>query len=435
MRFSQKQIFILAGAGFFIILLFVVIGLNARQKNKSAESVTIKFWGVESRNVADKVIQSYRALRPNVEISYTEFDPAKYDNALVNALASGVGPDVLYLSNRDLWKQINKLYPILPAQMNLTKFRDLFPTVVEQDFVSASGSQIFALPLYLDTLAMLYNKDVFDQAAIVAPPKTWDEFLQIVPQLRALNASGQIVRAAAAIGGSEESVNSGVDLLTLLMLQNGTRMTTDNFSAAAFASFAGGGKSPGLSAFNFYLQFVNAGSPYYTWNDGQPNSVDNFANGKVAVIFNYKSAAERIRNKSPFLNFGAAEMPQPSGAGRSINYPRYSGLAVSKQSKFIGWAWDFAIFATTNADASKLYLDATGHPPALRSLIAQRLDDPDFGIFARAALTARSWHEVDDSAIRGILNDAIRNVLSGKADSERALRQAEDEVSQLMTRN
>lgn len=439
MKLSQRQILILAGIVFFVILVFVVIGSSVRHKNTAADQVKLSFWGVESRTVLEKVIQSYKALRPNVEVTYTEVDPAKYDAVLIDALASGEGPDVFYINNRGLPKQLNKLYPVLPTQMSLAGFRSFFPTAVEQDFVSASGSpatggtsQIFALPLYMDTLAMIYNKNLFDQAAIVAPPKTWDDFLKTVPKLRVLNENGQIVRAAAAIGGSESSVDSAVDLLTLLMLQNGTEMTTKDFSIATFFSAGGGVKKPGLSAFNFYLQFANAGSPYYTWNDGQPNSVDDFANGKVAVIFNYKSAVEKIKNKSPYLSFGVSPMPQPSDTEVGVNFSRYWGLTVSKQSKNIGWAWDFAIFAATNRDASKLYLDATGHPPALRSLIAEKIDDPDIGVFAKAALTARSWYDADDKAVSRVLNGAINGVLTGRADSEKALRQAEDQVSQIM---
>ena len=199
MKLSQKQILILAGAGFFIVLIFAAIGMNMRRNNPAEEQVRLKFWGVEPQAAMDKVIQSYKTLRPNVQVTYTEVDQAKYENVLVTALASGEGPDVLYLSNRDLWKQINKLYPILPTQMNIVKFRELFPTVAEQDFVSASGSQIFALPLYLDTMAMIYNRDIFDQAGIATPPKTWEEFLKVLPRLRELGAGGQIVRAAAAI--------------------------------------------------------------------------------------------------------------------------------------------------------------------------------------------------------------------------------------------
>ena len=59
-------------------------------------------------------------------------------------------------------------------------------------------------------------------------------------------------------------------------------------------------------------------------------------------------------------------------------------------------------------------------------------NDPDLGIFAKAALTARSWYEADASAVDAILNNAITNFLSGKVNSAQALRQAEDQVSQLM---
>jgi multiple sugar transport system substrate-binding protein len=428
MKLSQKQIIIIAGGALLVIVLFWLIIYGWRQ-NAGSAAVTLKMWGVDSRQTMEDVLQGYKTLRPNVTVEYTTLAQNGYEDAVLNALAAGNGPDVFYVGNRELPKEIDKLFPVPVAQFDLVKLRSMFPGVVEQDFVS--GGQIYALPLYLDSLAFFYNKDYFDQAGIVFPPKTWNEFQNIVPKLRVLNEAGQITRAAAAIGGSEKTVDSGVDLLELLMLQNGTQMTNSGNSFASFASQQEAG-TPGLAAFNFYLQFANAGSPYYTWNDGQGNSLDSFAGGKTAMIFNYQSAVPVIKNKNPFLNFSVAPMPQAAGASTDINFAKYYGLAVPKQSKSPTWAWDLAIYLATDAGAQNKYLMAGGRPPALRTLISANLNDPNLSVFAKQALTARSWYQADYVKISGIFNSAIQNVLSGQADSKKALGQAQDRVSRLM---
>lgn len=427
MKLSQKQIIIVSSVALAVILLFALLFLNLRPSNRSQE-FTLKIWGVDDGEVFDNVAQSYKQIRPGATVKYTKIDPKNFESGLLNALASGEGPDIFYIGNRELPKQKVRLIPVNTQQFNLVRLRELFPTAVEQDFVS--GGQVYALPLFLDTLALIYNKDLFDQAGIVAPPKTWDEFQRAVSQLRVVNPNGQIVRAAAAIGGSENSVDSAADLLTLLMLQNGAKMVSSDLSSAAFASQEGGG--PGIAAFNFYLQFTSAGSPNYTWNDGQQNSLDSFVNGKTAMIFNYQSAVSIIKSKSPFLNFAVAPMPQPGGAGAAVNYPRYYGLAVSKQSRLNSWAWDFIVYLTANPEVGKIYTGGNGRPPALRSLIGQNMNDPNLNVFVKQALTARSWYEADDAKIKSILNNAIVSVLTGQADSEKSLKQAQDQVSQLM---
>lgn len=434
-KLSQKQIIIVFGGAALALIFLVVFFFSLRRASQGEQEFSLKIWGTDSKLVFTEIIRNYKTAHSKAKVDYTQFDPRNYESALLNALASGEGPDVFYLGNRDLPKSLNRLYPVNPAQFNLVKLRELFPTVVEQDFVStsASGSQIFALPLYLDTLALVYNRDFFDQAAIIAPPKTWDDFQSAVPKLRDVSPNGQITRAAAAIGGSDKTVDAGADLLELLMMQNGAKMTSEDRTSASFAEQQGS-MNPGTAAFNFYLQFANSGSPYYTWNDGQPDSLESFIGGKTAMIFNYQSAVAEIKKKSPFLRFAVAQVPQPRGAELALTYPKYYGLAVSKQSQVPGFAWDFILYLAANPQIERIYLEQTGRPPALRQFIGEKLSDPTIGVFVKQALTARSWYEVDDAAINEIVNNAVTTVLSGQADSQRALRQAQDQVSQLMIR-
>lgn len=427
MKFTEKQILIILGGAAFLIILIVIVFFNLRSSSNT-QPVKLTVWGIEDGAPFAKIAESYKKLHSNVDIAYAKIDENNYENTLVEALAAGRGPDIFIMENRALPRSKDRLTPVAPAQFGLLRLRSLFPTVVEQDFVS--GGQIYALPLYIDTMAMLCNKDIFDQAGVVFPPKTWNEFQGLISQLRKIGSNGQIERAAAAIGGSGDTVDSGADLIHLLMLQNGAQMVSPDFNYATFNT--GGIENWGLNAFNFYLQFANVGSPYYTWNDGQPNSIDSFAAGNTAIIFDYHSVLNSIKKKSPFLNVCAAPMPQPESNSPARSYARYNGLAVSQQSRSAGWAWDFVIYLTTSPNNEKIYLEAADMPPALLSMIQEKLNDPNMSVFARQALTARSWYQVDDLKIRDIFDQAIKNVLIGRASSRDALSQSQDQISQLM---
>ncbi len=431
MKLTRNQIAIVGLGAVLIIALIVLVVIYARPKGTNVK-VEFTVWGVDSRDVFNKIIDGYKALRPGMAVDYTQIDEASYEATLLGALAAGTGPDAFEVTNRELPRRKDVLVPVDAAQFNIVQLRSLFPQAVEQDFVVASGSQIYALPLYLDTLALIYNKDFFDSASIVFPPQTWDDFLKIVPQLRIVNRAGSITRAAAAIGGSEKTISIAPDLLELLMLQNGTHMTNPENTQAIFAAAGENSMFPGLAAFNFYLQFANVTSPYYTWNDSQANLVDSFVNEKTAMVMDYERTAAEIKRRSPFLNFAVAPMPQPKGADVAVNFPKYMGLAVSKQSRVSSWAWDFVVYAATNSDAAKVYLEGTGRPSALRTLIAAELDNPSLGVFAKQALTARSWYEADNLKIDSVMNNAIQSVLVGEMNSQRALARAEGQVTQLM---
>lgn len=424
MHFSKKQIAILVLGVVFVVTLVVLFMFNKRETPVGG-GVTVTVWGTESRVAMGALINAYIAGQPSAAVSYREFDEATYEEKLVDALAAGEGPDVFQIANTALPKHKGKLVPIAPESLNIITMRELYPTVVEQDFVD--GGRIYALPLYIDTLALLYNKNLFDQAGIVAPPKTWTDFQNYVPRLRLLGSENQIVRAGAAIGGSSKSIHSAVDLLSLLMLQNGTPIVEPGTRHPAFGR-------EGQSAFDFYLQFADPRSPNYTWNDSRENALDNFAAGKTAMMFGYKKDIPTIKSKGPFVNVGVAPTPQLLGGEAVVSYPRYNGLAVSKQSKSIALAWDFVFRATTDFTMEKAFLDASGEPPALRALVGVAVGDPELSVFARQALTARSWYQPDDKRAQAILSEAIASVLKGVSSAPEALSAAEFQIGSLIMR-
>ena len=418
-KFSKKQVIIILGAVVLVIVVLFALYFGLRPKAQNAQAVKLNVWGVEDSQVFGTLVSTY----PYGQVKYTQVDPANYEAQLLSALAAGTGPDVFEIGNRDLakWKAVLAPFPTSSATFGLLQLSQLFPDVVGQDFVS--DGQIYGLPISIDTLAMVYNKDLFNSAGIALPPKTWDEFDNDVTRLRAVNASGQITQAAAAIGGSEASVANAPDILSLLMLQNGTQMNDENSWSTV-----------GANAFNFYLQFANAASPYYTWNDAMGNALDSFAAGKTAIVFAYQSDLATIKAKAPFLNFGIAPMPQPSGSQGApvvaVNYPKYQGFVAAKAGQQIA-AWNFILYVAALSGTGKSYGVSTGAPPALRTDIAADLADPNLSVFASQALTAKSWNEGDSVRAEAALNAAIANVLNGAEDPAKALREAQTTVSQL----
>jgi len=424
MKPTRNQIIIIAVGLTLILVIVLIFVFGARRAPAGQLSGTITFWGVfDEPNVIHELITDYTRRQPKVQIQYRQFNPNSYESDLVNGLATAKGPDLFMFHNTWLPKHFDKLWPLTESQLPLIKFRELFPTVVEQDF--APDGVIYALPLYIDTLALFYNKDFFDTKGIALPPKTWEEFQNVVPRLRELDRS-KIIRAAAAIGGSNKSINRASDILNLLMLQAGTPMVSSDFSAAQFAD--------GLQSLIFYTQFANPASPYFTWNENLPYSIDNFIEGTTAMMFNYSHQIALIKEKNPFLNFGIAPMPQPRDAKLVINWPNYWGLAVSAKSPNAKIAWDFALWLTTDAQNSLKYLKLTNRPPALRSLIPTYANNPELSVFAQQALTARSWPQIDNTAVENAFSEMIELVISGKSTPEKAIQRAQEKITELMRR-
>jgi len=182
----------------------------------------------------------------------------------------------------------------------------------------------------------------------------------------------------------------------------------------------------GTAALNYYLQFVNAGLPYYTWNENQQNSLESFAAGKTAMVFAYQSDIEKIKKLGQKLNMRVARVPQPEGSEIAITQAEYWGFAVSRLSPSTQAAWDFISYTTTHPDA---YLDLSGKPGATLARISQKTSDVSLSVFSEQALTARSWYQPDEEVVRNALNDAIAAVIAGRKNVERALVDAQQAVN------
>lgn len=418
---------IVIGAAALIIVGIVALFILGAKTEREELSGNLTFWGVfDSPKVMSDIISAYKTLHPKVNISYTTADSVRYERDLVDALAGPNPPDIVMFHNSWLPKHFNKVAPFAPEQFSVSNLRNLFPTIAEQDF--APDGLVYALPLHIDTLAMFYNQDIFDNKGVALPPKTWKEFESVVVKIRETDKQGRVVKAAAALGGSNRSINRATDILNLMMLQAGAEMVDDNFQNAAFDS------PSGLSAFTYYLKFANPLDSLYTWNDAMAYSLDSFAAGETAIMFNYAYQNAFLKEKSPFLKFRVAPMPQPENRVQDINYANYWGLAVSANSRNKAVAQDFIIFATADSQNAATYLNGTGRPPALRPLINQMLNHPELGVFARQALTARSWPQIDNAAVETIFSNMVASVLAGQLSAERALQEAASSVTDLMQR-
>ena len=422
MAIGQRQIIIIGGAIVFIILLVIIFSSGSQPP--APPKLTLTVWGIEPKANFEPLIQAYKSIRPNVDVKYEELNSLNYNQKILDALASGQGPDIFLIRSKDLILNVSKIYPVPQTQFTLAQLRNLFPQVVEDDFVYQNN--IYALPLYIDTLALFYNQDHFSRSQIVFPPKTWDEFLEDAQKLKILDTSGKILNAGAAFGSSEKNVNYATSILKILMKQVGIKIISE------YGQFDFGGRSNGADVLNFYTSFSNTQSSNYVWPKDFPNSFDAFSSGNVAMIFAYQSDILKIKNKAPYLNFRIAPMPQAKDSKINYAYADYWGLTVSRQSKNPTWAWDFIINITINESLAKSYMDLSGKPPALRSLIAKTLSDANLGVFSSQALIARSWQEINSAKINEILNNIIDGVISGKFDTQYAIKFAEEQASQII---
>ena len=449
---KRQKILIIAGVVVVVMIAILAFGLK-RDRGPRLQPVTLKFWSVyEDEKVFRELIGDYQRSNRHVTIKFEKKSFDNYEEDLLNALAAGKGPDIFSIHHTWLPKHKDKISPMPQTEwfMSIEEFANTFVDVVYSDFIAKEEEEeetrarrrkekeeekeeIYAIPLYVDTLALYYNKDMFNSAGIPSPPTNWEELLDDVYTLTERDKWGNIKKSGIAMG-TAENINRSIDILTLLMLQGGTKMTNEEHSRATFNQVVRLEQerfSPGKEALRFYTDFSNPAKSIYCWNRQMPYSIDAFYEGKVAMMINYSHSIETIRAKSPYLNFAIAPVPQIKDKKLDINYANYWGLTVSKNSENPNEAWKFILYLAQEENVKK-YLENTKRPTAKRDLIEWQKEDPDLGIFANQTLSAKSWHQTDNSAIEKIFADMIESIVLEKTSLDRALNEAADKVTILM---
>jgi ABC-type glycerol-3-phosphate transport system substrate-binding protein len=383
---------------------------------------------VDDRDVYEEILNDYRKLHPFVDIEFRRFRLEEYENELLNALAEDRGPDVFLIHNTWLGKYQSKIYPMplstkvavqtvegtlkkevvyvvqTEPSVSVRQFKLDYPDSVSKDFIRSINvstvpdkrdvqQRILAIPMSVDTLAMYVNKDLLNAAGVLTIPTSWDQVQEAVKKLTKQDTQGDLVQAGAALG-TGNNVERAPDLLAALMMQNGAEMSSDDgnptFNTIPAKLDGVRNEPPALQALAFYTDFANPGKEVYTWNAKQPNSLDAFTQGKVAMFFGYNYHLPIIRARGSRLNLALAPLPQIPG-NPVVNFASYWGLTVSKKTKNGDLAWNLLNFMRTPEENVK-YLKAAQRPAALRAQLADQLEDENIGVFAAQVLTSQTWY-------------------------------------------
>ncbi|MDZ4134342.1 MAG: extracellular solute-binding protein, partial [Paracoccaceae bacterium] len=159
-----------------------------------ARAVEIEYWQYifDARIKAmDTLIANFQAANPDITVKQSTFPYADYRTKVAAAIPAGEGPDVVQLFYGWLndYVQADLIQP-LPA--------DVFPVErIEAEFfpmVQAMkiDGKYMALPTAVRSLALFYNKKLFAEAGVTAPPATLDELVSIAQKITKKDGAGNI---------------------------------------------------------------------------------------------------------------------------------------------------------------------------------------------------------------------------------------------------
>lgn len=416
------QTIVLGIFGFFVVAGLIVLAMTKAQGG-GAESVTLTLWGTAPGSAIREILDKNFPEKGPIRVVYEEKSAATIDTDLVEALASGAGPDMLLLPPELLVRHRGKLMPIPYANYTERQYKDTFIAGADV-FLQPDG--IYALPISVDPLLMYWNRDALDEAGIATPPKYWDEFLLLATRITRRDRVGNISRAAVSLG-EYRNVTNAKEIIAALLLQAGNPIIAS----------LGGGFSPTLdrqdsqSVINFYTEFANPVKPVYSWNRSMPESRQPFLSERLAIYFGFGSELAELRRGNANLNFDVSPFPAPRNATISITYGKLLGAAMLRRTPFFPQAYQVALTLSGQKAVSELAASLKT-PPVRRDLLAGRPGDAFGAILYDSALRVRAFTDPNPASSGAVFQNMIESITGGRARTSEALQQANGALGALI---
>lgn len=424
-NFQLIVLIVFIAAAIFGVLVFsgaIPIGSNG-----SSSQSTIVLWGTVPTISISSALKDFNDTNSSFTVKYVQKSSDTFDQDLLEALASGAGPDMFFLPDNLAYHYTNKIFPIPYASYPVSIFDSTF---VDAGQVFLTDNGVLALPISIDPLMMYYSRSLFDGSGVVYPPATWNDLTAMAPTLTEKDDSGKIIKSAVALGDFSNVVHAK-DILAALFMQAGNPIIkADNgVFSSTLGSSVGNYNLP--SVLQFYTSFADPSNAAYSWNKSFPNSDDAFSAENLAIYFGYASELHSLVNKNPNQNFFVAGIPQIKNSSFKLTNARVTGIAISSFSKNIPTAFTAANLLVSG-DFASAFATAIGAVPARRDLLATKPTDAFSPFFYNSALYARSWLDPSPTDTDNIFNGMVDNVLSGNMDATGAISDASSKMSLLL---
>lgn len=400
--------------GVFIVGGVIALATFSVSRNSDSVPAQAVVWGTLPRSAVSNVVSAFNQANDNIlTVTYREVPASTFDTELAESLAAGTGPDAIIISQAQLVRHQDKLYPIPFESYPERTFRDTF-TDGSQIFLTRTS--ILALPIMIDPLVMYWNRTLFTNARVANPPTYWDELLELSPRLTVKDDALNITRSVIGLG-EYRNVTNAKEIFATLVMQAGdpiaVRDTVDRVSFVMGNSF-GLPEAPADSALRFYTEFANPVKPAYSWNRALPASRDMFIRGDLALYGGFASELFSIQERNPNLNFDMAPILQIRESSLATTFGTIYGIGLIKQSSNIGGAYAVAaLFSGT--DMSTRFASEFRLAPARRTLLGfVSPRDPYQAIIYREALIARGFLDPSPSESNTIFRDLVEGIISGR---------------------
>ncbi|MFI7134765.1 ABC transporter substrate-binding protein [Nonomuraea sp. NPDC050153] len=283
--------------------VLVLAGCGSGSEGGGKTKLTFFSW--DNEQSMKPLIEAFEKQNPTIDVEFSTAPPvAEYISTLQTRLVSGTAADVFAIAAENKTNLIQggfvKDLTGKPYLANMSKFNT---ATYSQD------GKAYGMSISSWSAGILYNKDLLAKAGVTEFPTKWDDFLALCQKLKAAgltpyydSVTGMPLTLAALVGS--ENARQGGDVDAQI--------------------FAGKKKFGDLwlgPLTNFNQLFTSGVMSKDVVGLSGDQIVDEFANGRVAMISAGPWNVSTLREKAPKMNMAFVGVPTPDGK------PFWSGAA------------------------------------------------------------------------------------------------------------
>jgi raffinose/stachyose/melibiose transport system substrate-binding protein len=397
-----------------------------------AVPVTVEWWHITTvdpgKSLWQDMANEYMAAHPNVTINITVLENEAFKTKLTTVMQGGTPPDIFQSwGGGTMNDQINA-----GLLQDITSYLDADGGAWRDSFapgalaVYALDGENYGVPWDMGMVGWWYNKDLFAQANITQPPRTWTELLDDV---KALKAAG-----ITPIALGEKDTWTGMHIWSYLA----TRICgKDGFLAAA--NRTGAFTDPCFVEAGQKLQELIALDPFQPGFLGavHDDMQGYFGNGKAAMELSGQWAPSVESAQSAdgvgVVNLGFFSFPAVEGGAGALTDAMGggNGFAIGKNAS--PEAVDFVKYLTAPEQQERVAAIGAGIPVVKGGEVG--LTDPNMILvqqgFAAANYFQLYYDQYMPSAMGSIINEAVAGLYAGTSSPEQVAQAIEDGAKQV----
>ena len=341
-------------------------------------SGTVEFWHFFTDREAkaiDDIVKDFQASHPKITVVVkAEQD----DSKMTQAIGAGQGPDVGLSYSTDIVGKFCSTGAWLDLGQYLSRDKislDGFPSTVKQ-YTEYKGKRC-AMPVLADAYGLYYNKKMFSDAGISAPPKTLDELADDAKKLTKKAADGTIqVAGFLPEWGFYENSPSHLGPMV-----GGKWLNADGSSAI-------GGDANWQKLLKWQKDLVD----WYGYDKleafraglgDEYSDANAFQKGQVAINIDGEYRIAFAKDQAADLDFGVAPLPTASSDLYGSGYITGNVIGISRNAKNPEAAWELIKYLTTNTSTIVKLANSLKNIPTTKDALASKdlQLEPEFKTF------------------------------------------------------